>query len=66
LAAGLPCETSIGCVQLQLSVPNELGSALAGVAIVRPVPSAIATVNTTLAINNVLPEQSIVDWTYFY
>ena len=42
-------------MQLQLSVPNELGSALAGVAIARPVPSVIATVNTTLVINNVLP-----------
>jgi hypothetical protein len=65
LTAGLPCGTSIGGVQLQPSVPNELGSALAGVAIASPVPSIIATVNTTLVINNVLPRESIFDQTWF-
>jgi hypothetical protein len=50
----LPCGTSAGCVQLQPSAPNELGSALAGLGIARATPSVIATVNTTLVINNVL------------
>jgi hypothetical protein len=55
LTASLPCGTSTGCVQLQPSMPNELGSALAGVATARAAPSVIAALNTTLVINNVLP-----------
>jgi hypothetical protein len=39
-------------VQLQLSVPNELGSAPAGVATGIAAPSAIAALNTTFVITN--------------
>jgi hypothetical protein len=39
-------------VQLQLSVPNELGSAPAGVAAGIAAPSAIAALKTTFVINN--------------
>jgi hypothetical protein len=45
---------SDGCVQLQLSARNKLGSAPAGAAIAVAAPSAIAAVNTNLVINNVL------------
>ncbi|MEA2203170.1 MAG: hypothetical protein QOI89_3953 [Solirubrobacteraceae bacterium] len=54
MTAGLPCGTSTGCVQLQLSAPNKLGSAPAGAASAVAAPSAIAAVNTNLVINNVL------------
>jgi len=50
----LPCGMSDGCAQLQLSAPNKLGSAVAGVATARAAPSVIAAVNTILVINNVL------------
>jgi DNA-binding transcriptional ArsR family regulator len=39
-------------MQLQPSVPNELGSALAGEATARAAKSVIAAVNTTFVINN--------------
>jgi hypothetical protein len=50
--ASLPCGMSMGRVQLQPSAPNELGSALTGVANARAAPSVIAAVNTTFVINN--------------
>jgi hypothetical protein len=51
-------------VQLQPSGPNELGSALAGVATARAALSVIAALNTTFVINN----GSLVrlDGTWFY
>jgi hypothetical protein len=42
-------------MQLQPSVPNELGSAPAGVATAIAAPSAIAALKTTFVINKVLP-----------